>query len=170
MTPQQQSALIDLFQKKITEAKFLALYGITREQIPAAVSASLKQALENKDADLVDYALLLGFKFTFPDDIVGLLNELVTQPWHIKHEDIIGLLQRHRNPSSVPAIRAAIELKPTLDYLDYDDYGSYYKKCLWALSDIGTLEAITLIKECTASPDEALRNEAEYRLGKRKMS
>jgi hypothetical protein len=168
MTPQQQSALLDLCQKKISEAKFLSLYGITREQIPSEISASLKQALENQDSDLVEYTLMLNFSFDYPAD-VGLLNELVAQPWHISHEDIIRLLQNHRSPSSVNAIRKAIELKPTLDYLDYDDYGSYYKKCLWALSDIGTLEAITLIKECTASPDEALRNEAEYRLGKRKM-
>jgi hypothetical protein len=50
--------------------------------------------------------------------------------------------------------------------LAYDDYGSYYKKCFWALRDIGTPEAIAIIREYAASDIEAARKEAVYRLSK----
>ncbi len=57
-------------------------------------------------------------------------------------------------------------LKPALAYLDYDDYGSYYKKCLWALQAIGTPDAIAVIAECARADDPALRRQAEYRLAR----
>ena len=51
---------------------------------------------------------------------------------HFEHEDTILFLEFNPDPGSVPHLREAIELKPKLEYLDYDDYGAYYKKCLWA--------------------------------------
>jgi hypothetical protein len=85
---------------------------------------------------------------------------------HIEHEDIIRFLQKAKDPYSIPFIRQAIELKPRLRYLAYDDYGSYYKKCFWALRDIGTPEAIAIIREYTASDIEAASKEAVYRISK----
>ena len=60
----------------------------------------------------------------------------------------------------------AIFLKPRLKYLDYDDYGSYYKKCFWALWAIGTPEAIAVIREFMTSEDAAAKEQALYRLSK----
>jgi hypothetical protein len=85
---------------------------------------------------------------------------------HEEHEDIIRFLQDHPDPQNVPFLRQAIALKPRLAYLEYDDYGSYYKKCLWALKAIGTPEAIAVIQECTASDNAALKEQALYRLSK----
>jgi hypothetical protein len=85
---------------------------------------------------------------------------------HHDHEDLIGFLQHAKDPYAVPFLRQAIGLKPQLSYLDYDDYGSYYKKCLWALQAIGTAEAISIIQECACSEDEALKDQARYRTGK----
>ena len=76
------------------------------------------------------------------------------------------MLQDCRDPSSVPILKKAILLKPRLEYLEYDDYGSYYKKCLWALQDIGTDEAILVIRDFANSEDSALKEHAEYRLSK----
>ena len=85
-------------------------------------------------------------------------------PSHFEHEDIILFLEFNPDPRSVPHIREAIDLKPKLEYLAYDDYGAYYKKCLWALQKIGTSEALQVIKDSTASPIPELRVHAEYRL------
>lgn len=85
-------------------------------------------------------------------------------PDHDKHEDIIGYLQNYPDPASVPYLKSAIALKPALAYLDYDDYGAYYKKCLWALQAIGTEEALAVIRECASSNDQALRTQALHRL------
>jgi hypothetical protein len=90
----------------------------------------------------------------------------LNDPSHFEHEDIIHFLEFNPDPRSVPRIRDAINLKPQLKYLDYDDYGAYYKKCLWALQKIGTPEAVQLIKDCAESEITALRDQARYRLEK----
>jgi len=87
-------------------------------------------------------------------------------PNHFEHEDIILFLEFNPDARSVPHIRNAINLRPELEYLAYDDYGAYYKKCLWALQKIGTPEALQLIKECAESEISALRDQARYRLQK----
>ena len=84
-----------------------------------------------------------------PSDFAAERQRLL-DPDHDEHEDIIGYLQDYPDPASVPYLKRAIALKPALAYLDYDDYGAYYKKCLWALQAIGT--------------DEALRTQALHRL------
>lgn len=85
---------------------------------------------------------------------------------HEDHESIVRYLQQHSENESVPYLRKAIQLKPALKYMDYDDYGSFYKKCLWALQDIATPDALAVIAECAKSDDPALREQAQYRLQK----
>jgi hypothetical protein len=85
---------------------------------------------------------------------------------HHLHESLIWTLQRLKEPSSVPFLRQAVGLKPQLAYLDYDDYGAYYKKCLWALQAIGTPEALRAIEDFARSPDPVLQVQALYRLTK----
>jgi len=57
-------------------------------------------------------------------------------------------------------------LKSKLKYLDYDDYGAYYKKCFWALYSIDTEDALGLIHYYCDSTDEILREQAQYRANK----
>lgn len=88
---------------------------------------------------------------------------------HLAHEELIRFLQDAEDPYAVPFLRQAILLKPRLNYLDYDDYGSYYKKCLWALQAIGTSEAIKIISEFAVIEDNnVLGEQARYRLAKTK--
>jgi len=85
---------------------------------------------------------------------------------HLDHEDLIRSLQDAADPYSIPFLKQAVLLKPHLKYLDYDDYGSYYKKCFWALRAIGTPEAIAVIREFATSEDAAAKEQALYRLSK----
>jgi hypothetical protein len=85
---------------------------------------------------------------------------------HQDHEELIRFLQDSASPTSVGPLRTAILLKPQLHYLDYDDYGSYYKKCLWALQAIGSPEAIEAIEEFATSEIAVLRKQASYRLSR----
>ena len=101
-----------------------------------------------------------------PVDILALVHELVVLDWHESHEDMVGLLQAHADESSVPILRQAIALKPSLAHLEHDDYGSYYKKCLHALKAIGTADARAAIAECAESGDPVLKQQAEYRLAR----
>jgi len=101
----------------------------------------------------------------FNQNVVDACTRLLMEDHH-DHEDLIRFLQRAEDPYAVPFLRQAVLFKPRLSYLDYDDYGSYYKKCLWALCAIGTTEAITVIREFAASEDGVLREQASYRLAK----
>ncbi len=83
---------------------------------------------------------------------------------HFEHEDIILFLEFNPDTRSVPHLREAIELKPKLKYLNFDDYGAYYKKCLWALQKIGTPDALQVIRECAGSEIPELKDQALYRL------
>jgi hypothetical protein len=91
-------------------------------------------------------------------------RQRLLDPDHQDHEEIVRLLQDFPENDSVPYLAEAIRRKPRLGYLAYDDYGAYYKKCLWALRAIGTNEAIAHIMECARSDEEPLREEALYRL------
>lgn len=97
--------------------------------------------------------------------VVDWCNRLLQED-HIDHEEIIRALQKAADPYSIPFLRKAVFLKPSLKYLDYDDYGSYYKKCFWALRTINTPEAIAVIREFTTSEDAVAKEQALYRLSK----
>jgi hypothetical protein len=98
-----------------------------------------------------------------PADFVQQRDRLLN-PSHEEHEEIIRMLQDYPDDASVEYLRLAIELKPKLAYLSYDDYGAYYKKCLWALQEIDTEAARALIQACAESDIPALKQQALYRL------
>jgi len=101
-----------------------------------------------------------------PQKFIETERERLLQHDHFDHEAIVHRLQAVPDPASIPYLRQAIAMKPQLPYLHYDDYGSFYKKCLWALQDIATPDALALIVECSHSEVPELRNEALYRLKK----
>jgi hypothetical protein len=139
---------------------------LTHDKIKEAISELLLETIDTNDADFVESALGLIGRVGEPDNWFEILCKLVLDINHNRHEDIVGFLQHCQDPSSVPILKKAILLKPKLEYIEYDDYGSYYKKCLWALQDIGTDEAILVIRDCAKSADFALKEQAEYRLSK----
>lgn len=96
-------------------------------------------------------------------NVIKLCARLVKED-HSGHENIIRDLRKAADPYSIPFLKQAVLLKPRLDYLEYDDYGSYYKKCFRALGAIGTPEAIAVIQEFTTSDDAAAREQAIYRI------
>lgn len=124
-------------------------------------------AIEDGDEDFVEAALYIISNANEPYESWNLcLCKLLLNVNHYRHEDIISELQRLQNKESIPYLITAINLKPRLTYLDYDDYGSYYKKCLWALTKIGTQEARNAIESFVASEIPELSREANYRLSK----
>jgi hypothetical protein len=170
-TNEHMHIILDYYLNRISREEVFERLPFDTYQVFNEIRQQLTVALESKDGDLIETTLLVAGLFDIPEDhYIDMLWLLVAEDWHRKHEDIIGTLQDHADPRSIPCIKQAIDLKPRLEYLAYDDYGSYYKKCLWALQDIGTPEAIAVIQDCTESQDSALREEAFYRLSKIKTS
>lgn len=99
-----------------------------------------------------------------PEKYLAIEREQLLLTTHRDHERIVRLLQNNPDGASVPHLRRAIALKPSLAHLDYDDYGAFYKKCLWALQEIATPEALAAIEESARSSIEPLRQAAQHRL------
>ena len=125
---------------------------------------AVAEAIAKRDADELELALNQDIQ---PDGArTAILESLLTETWHHSHEDILRYLQRHPSPTSVKSIGVAITLKSQLDYLSYDDYGAFYKKCFCTLAVNPNPSAIDLIRKYSGSDDEILREQAEYRLAK----
>ncbi|MDR6340044.1 hypothetical protein HNQ91_003109 [Filimonas zeae] len=95
----------------------------------------MEKAYDEKSADGIEYALLLGFIFQlFSAKYVGILCRLLGEDWHFKHEDIVLILQDLKSIDSVGALYNAVFLK--LEYLNYDESYSLARKCIHALGTI----------------------------------
>jgi hypothetical protein len=164
-TDEQRDLIVDFALSRITREALVERLPVDAQNVLGDVRRQLSLALEHKNSDLVEVALIVARHFgLFELDYFDLLGLLIVEDWHISHEEIIGIFQKIADARAIPFLKQAIELKPKLGYLEYDDYGSYYKKCLWALQDIGTAEAISVIRESAASDIVALRDQAQYRL------
>ncbi len=163
---------IKLLRNEISEEAFLEAIGVNRSHIDRYSSDLIADAIATKNADQLSNAEFIRSKFHLLDAPHGYASKLdywhslLMHDWHSEHEQVISGLQMIADPSSIPFIRAAIELKPSLAYLDYDDYGSFYKKCFWALQAIGTDEAIATIASYATSSDAALAEQAQHRLNR----
>ena len=166
MTEPQREACLQFACGKISDDELFTAFGRDFSATPNDTVPLLQQACDDRNADDVEFALGLFFRFQPTANYVPLLCELLVADFHTRHEDIIGALQDAADTCSIPFLRQAVLLKPQLEYLDYDDYGAYYKKCFWALRAIGTPDAIAVIREFTTSEDSAASEQALYRLSK----
>ena len=154
-----------LFGPPIGETEFCRKYGVNTPECLAELDRRLAEAISNEDADSLEVVLALDSQLDTPNR-TSVFETLLDQTWHFSHEYMIRYLQDHASATSVEPLRRAVELKPQLEYLEYDDYGAYYKKCFWALAVNPDPRAIDVIREFANSGDEVLREQARYRLNK----
>ena len=151
-------------------AEYLRFINVTPENIGDHVQLILSKAYFEKNAEDLEYALLIAVFFqiecTFPD----ILSQLIIERWHFKHEDIAKTLQEIRSPDTVDSICQAIIIAPELEYLNYRNGESLITKCMWALNDIDTPHAKEKIKAFSTSDNELIRNAALKRINKWSLS
>ena len=80
-------------------------------------------------------------------------------------EDIAELLGEIADPAAVPSLQRGISNGP-----DWDEYQQFARKCIWALSKIGTPEALGAIRMAIDSEDPHTRAYAEDELERRSRS
>ena len=127
----------------------------------------IKDIIASKNSDDMEFCLLLLWVVDEEDDCIDLLHEILLEPWHTKHDEIIHDLQWRVNPSSVPAIKIAIQQKfPFLESYNTGT-GQFINQCGHALQSIGTEEAIEAIRDLAKnSEDPIVKAEMIYRLSK----
>jgi hypothetical protein len=110
----------------------------------------------------VAYALVLGFVFRLSREWAPVLCKLMEEDWHHSYENIASALQNIRAPSTVDCLyRAALRKH---DHLAYDNSEALAVKCIWALHDIGTSEAVEKLKLLSQSASAPIRERALKRL------
>lgn len=102
-----------------------------------------------------------------PGARIDLLHELVRHPGHRRHQAVVRQLQLLRRAASVHHLRAAlVEGFEVYRYTCSEDR-VIAKWFSWALYDIGTAEALAVLREFSASSNAAVSAEMSYRLAKR---
>jgi hypothetical protein len=154
--------VLALAKGSLSEDAFIAQFGADPRATPDIVRIELEQAFAEKSADSVEYALILAFVFRLSRKWAPVLCKLMEEDWHHSHEDIASALQDIREPSTVDCLyRAALRKH---DYLAYNDGEALAVKCIWALHDIGTSEAVEKLKLLSLSASAPIRERALKRL------
>ncbi len=158
----KKELILKLMMKQINLSEFLCQFGDGSGVLDLCKELTI--AREAKDAELVDLLLYLSaiVKFDYYD--VDILNQLVTDPWHQKHEEIVRLLDHYRQPSSVnPLYKAALL---NLDYRDYDDDFILANKCIRVLEKIQGQNAIEKMELLAGADNELIRQYAQKHLNR----
>ena len=151
MLANKKDLILKLMMKQINLSEFLCQFGDGSGELDLCKELTI--AREAKDAELVDLLLYLSAVVKFDYYDVDILNQLVTDPWHQKHEEIVRLLDHYRQPSSVNPLYEAALLN--LDYRDYDEDFILANKCIRVLEKIQDQNAIEKM-ELLAEVDNAL--------------
>jgi len=160
MVANKKALILKLMMKQINLSEFLCQFGDGSGELDLCKELTI--AREAKDAELVDLLLYLSAVVKFDYYDVGILNQLVTDPWHQKHEEIVRLLDHFRQPSSVNPLYEAALLD--LDYRDYDEDFILANKCIRALEKIQDQNAIEKMESSASADNELIRQYAQKHL------
>ncbi|MDG4824616.1 hypothetical protein O7635_22430 [Asanoa sp. WMMD1127] len=165
LTDAQRTAVWDFLLARTSEAEFVAAVGADPRTDADFLPGVLSDAVRRADGDQLEAALsLMVFFDQLGADPVPLLCRLLVADWHRDHENIARFLQEYADPRAVPALRRAADME--FAYRDFDDSRALSRKCMWALSDIRTAEAVAALESLTGSADERVRDLAAYHLAK----
>jgi hypothetical protein len=162
LSKSQEAAVWDFLIGRMSEADLVAALGVDPWVDAEYLPELLAEAVRRHDANAVEAGL--GLMFALGPEHVPLLCALLVADWHHKHEDIARALQQLADPAAVPALRHAAELD--LPYLEYDEDRALSRKCMWALSDIRTAEAVAALESLSHSSNPVVRDLATYHLAK----
>lgn len=160
--------ILSVFLDKITKENLLQLKGLSVKDIPTVVQEYLELAIKEKNAEFVEAGFLIGFTYAeFPKNIESLLCLLIVEDWHHKHEDIAMLLKDLKHPLTVDSLYNAAEIQ--FPYLNYDDTFQFARKCIKALSEIETSNAINKLQLLSESSNSIIAEYAKKELRYKKL-
>lgn len=150
--------LEDFYSQKIPMDEVKERFSLEGKSQYEFIHDLLIEARDNKDPDLLEDGITLIFIFKEMKYPVKELNELLLESWHYRHEDIASLLQDAKSPTSIDALNKAVMTK--FGYLDFDDSYALAVKCIWALGEIGTPEAMDKLTKLSKSDNKIIRDNA----------
>lgn len=169
MTQKQHHLLQQFYLREIDSPTFLEAFDVDLRYDATFIEDEVRRAIVKRNADDLDVAIDLIHFHEKPADLIEVLNELLVNPKHTKHQIVTRHLQNIAAPSSIPFIQRVLESE--FDYLQYtcSESDAIAKWFSWALFEIGTQEAFDLIEYYTKSEDVGIKKEMEYRWQKVKQ-
>lgn len=123
-----------------------------------------ERGVQQSDADMLEFVADLAFKIENQEIRVSVLNQLLLLDGHYQHQMITKELQNIAHPSSVAIVAKVLEQSfKRFEYTASAD-GAIAKWFSHALADIGTEEAMALLKLYAQSENEEIAQEMKYRL------
>lgn len=150
----------DYLGGRIDLANYLGGFGIDVGDIPGRIVGHLySRALSD---DEVTAWCELGLLFGTSQRATPILCGLLGRDDHARHEDVAKTLQDLRDPGTVECLFTRVGRR--LEYLEYNDNTALACKCIWALHDIGTPDAIDRLRQLAHDPREEVSREVAARL------
>ncbi len=142
---------------EITGSEFLASFP-DRSLVDADfVSATISRAFDGQDPWLVQLAMIrLNVQtgsYCYPIDSSALC-QLLFENWHYSHEDIAFYLQRQVDSNNLDCLYKAAQLR--FDYLEYDETFQFARKCIKAISAIGSAEAFEKLRRLAGTSNKVI--------------
>jgi hypothetical protein len=140
------------------------LAGVTENTIKAFIVNELTIGIERDDWYMQSALFEMACSINNPDIKSDILNTLLLTPGHTFHQEITRAIQDLGHPSSISCIDKILSDGFGLfEYTSSED-GVIAKWFSHALADIGTSEAIQIIRKFSHSPNTEIANEMKYRL------
>ena len=165
--PELLSALTLNFEtKEITLEEFRLRLKEEHRLDAGNVRFHMRRVIRDQDAEGVENGLTILSVWETANEFIDILHNLIVEPWHREHENIVHDLQFRKDPSSIPFIEEAMIKR--YDYLEAYGTGTrqFINQCGHALRSIGTPKAILVIQKLAQSDDVILADEMKYRLSR----
>lgn len=152
-----------LMSGKITKEKFLKLINVKEADLFDEIYEFINFSVLEESCENVEIAIHLIFLYNLNSNaFVKIFNNMLISDWHEEHENLAILLQQLRNESSVKYLYEAIGQKH--DYLEWDYNHAFEVKCIWALGDIGNVDAKEKLSFLLNSDIDIIRTNAQKQL------
>lgn len=168
MDDHDKKLILDFALKRISEEVFLSRYSGQIQDRTRHIEDILRGSLASKNAEEVEFSILLLFVLRVYDtDLVEILNQLLLEDWHFKHEDIVSIFEVLKSPDSVESLYQITQKE--LPYLAYDDLFSLARRVTWALSKINTQESLEKLRLLSQSENIIIQQYAQERLEEKQI-
>ena len=125
------------------------------------VAQGLQRSIESADWALFEKYLLVAYQHPSSQYTAPLCEVLRRQSDDVNNEDIVDVLAAARDPAAVGCLVDTMRWEPP-----WDEFRQLAVKCIWALTDIGTADAVAALAAVARNETAELRSEATRALNK----
>ncbi|MBV7441285.1 hypothetical protein KRX57_07615 [Weeksellaceae bacterium TAE3-ERU29] len=169
MTNKEKDMILDFVSSEIPIESFYKEFPKYKEC--NFIINQYNEVISHRDRDTLSYLRMLPLPTENIEEIAIIYRKILSENWHIEHEDIVSLFQSTYNndKENIHILLNALENIP--DYLQEDEITkySYIKKIIYAIGAQPQPESLlALEKLASETNDNKIKELALHQIGKRK--